>query len=170
MTRQDHRGTLAGIAVVVAGLLAGLAMTQDGPHASAAVTREGLLAVFESDIRRVYRWDPGDPRPEDERQRALFEFVYQTYDSSAWIPQSLFDTNLVTQVVVGDVETIVRDKAGLVLWRDNRAGPGVRHGAQHRRRRAAAMDGQLPDLSHGRDRRHRLFRRRHQDVRRHVAR
>ena len=29
--------------------------------------------------------------------------MYQTYDSSAWIPQSLFDGNLVTQVVVGDV-------------------------------------------------------------------
>ena len=45
--------------------------------------------------------------------------MYQTYDSSAWIPQSLFDTNLVTQVVAGDVETIVRDKAGLTPWRDN---------------------------------------------------
>ena len=124
MTRPDHRGTLAFIAVVVAGLLAGLAMTQDWTHASAAVTREGLLATFESDMRRVvYRWDAGDPRSEDTRQRALFDFVYQTYDSSAWIPQSLFDTNLVAQVVVGDVETIVRDKAGLVPWRDNRLVP-----------------------------------------------
>ena len=57
--------------------------------------------------------------PEAERQRALFDFIYQTYDSSAWIPQSLFETNLVTQAVVGDVDTIVRDKVGLVLWRDN---------------------------------------------------
>ena len=92
MTRPDHRGTLAFIAAVVAGLLVGLAMTQDWTHASAAVTREGLLATFESDMRRVvYRWDTGDPRSEDTRQRALFEFVYQTYESSAWIPQSLFD-------------------------------------------------------------------------------
>ena len=57
--------------------------------------------------------------PGAERRRALFDFVYQTYDSSAWIPQSIFDGNLVTQAVVGDVDTIVRDKVGLVLWRDN---------------------------------------------------
>ena len=123
MTRHNHRGTLACIAVVVAGLLAALT-TPDWTHASAAVTREGLLATFESDMRRVvYRWDAGDPRSEDARQRALFDFVYQTYDSSAWIPQSLFDTNLVAQVVVGDVETIVRDKAGLAPWRDNQLVP-----------------------------------------------
>ena len=68
----------------------------------------------------VYRvGSPADPRSERERRAALFDFVYQTYDSSAWIPQSLFDGNLVTQAVVGDVDTIVRDKVGLVLWRDN---------------------------------------------------
>ena len=43
--------------------------------------------------------------------------MYQTYDSSAWIPQSLFDGNLVTQAVVGDVDAIVGQKVGLVLWR-----------------------------------------------------
>jgi len=42
----------------------------------------------------VYRWSPDDPRSEDDRRAALFDFVYQTYDSSAWIPQSLFDGNL----------------------------------------------------------------------------
>ena len=45
--------------------------------------------------------------------------MYQTYQASAWIPQSLFDSNLVTQAVVGDVDTIVGEKVGLVLWRDN---------------------------------------------------
>ena len=34
-------------------------------------------------------------------------------------PAPLFDLNLATQVVVGDVESIVRDKAGLVYWSDN---------------------------------------------------
>ena len=67
----------------------------------------------------VYAWDPADPRPEAERRQALFDFIYETYDASAWIPQSLFDSNVVTQAVVGDVDTIVRDKVGLVLWRDN---------------------------------------------------
>ncbi len=71
----------------------------------------------------VYRWDPADPRSDADKRAALFDFVYQTYDSSAWIPQSLFDGNLATQAIVGDVDTIVRDKVGLVLWRDNRRVP-----------------------------------------------
>ena len=87
---------------------------------TSSVTHEALVASFESDMRRVVlEWDPADPRPEEERRRALFDFVYQTYDASAWIPQSLFDSNVVTQAIVGDVSTIVGDKVGLVLWRDN---------------------------------------------------
>lgn len=83
-------------------------------------SREALKASFESDLRHVvYRWSPDDPRSDAERRAALFGFVYQTYDSSAWIPQSLFDGNLATQAIVGDVDSIVRDKVGLVLWRDN---------------------------------------------------
>ena len=89
-----------------------------------ALTREELTASFESDIRNlVYRWDPDDPRPRAERQAALFDFVHQTYRTSAWIPQSVFDTNLVRQTIVGDIDTIVRDKVGLVLWRENAAVP-----------------------------------------------
>jgi hypothetical protein len=83
-------------------------------------TREALAESFASDIRSlVYEWDPADSRPLDERQRLLFEFVYQTYQSSAWIPQALFDGNAITQAVAGDVDTIVRDRIGLVLWKDN---------------------------------------------------
>jgi hypothetical protein len=119
MTRQDPRGALAVVAVVVIGLVAAMAL-QDLAQASDSITRERLLETFESDMQGVvYRWDAGDARPADTRRRALFDFVYQTYDASAWIPQSLFDMNLVTQAVVGDVQTIVRDKAGLVPWRDN---------------------------------------------------
>jgi hypothetical protein len=81
---------------------------------------ESLAATFDADMRDVvYRWSETDPRPERDRRQALFDFVYQTYDSSAWIPQSLFEQNLITQTVVGDVDTIVRDKVGLVLWRNN---------------------------------------------------
>ncbi len=81
--------------------------------------RDALRASFASDITNlVYRWNPGDPRPEAERRAALFEFMYQTYDSSAWIPQSVFDGNVVTQAVFGDVDTIVGEKVGLVLWRE----------------------------------------------------
>jgi processive rubber oxygenase RoxA-like protein len=87
---------------------------------AASVSDEQLRSSFDADMRHVVlRWASDDPRPPEERQRALFDFVYQTYDSSAWIPQSLFDRNLATQAVVGSVDTIIRDKVGLVLWRDN---------------------------------------------------
>jgi hypothetical protein len=95
------------------------------PRASAApVTRETLAASFDAGIRNlVIEWDPGDPRPKPERRKALFDFMYQTFQASAWIPQSLFDGNVVAQAVVGDVDTIVGDKVGLVLWRDNKRVP-----------------------------------------------
>jgi hypothetical protein len=106
-------------ALVLAGAC-GLAVSRSAPATAGRVTRDTLRATFESDMRAVvYRWAADDPRSEAERTSALFDFVYQTYDSSAWIPQSLFDGNLVIQAVAGDVETIVRDRAGLVLWRDN---------------------------------------------------
>src|SRR5262245_26245118 len=108
----------AGVALTITAALLGASLWT---RASVAPrTRATLAASFESDLRHVVlEWDPNDPRPQAERRRALFEFVYQTYDASAWIPQSLFDSNLVTQAVVGDVGTIVGDKVGLVLWRDN---------------------------------------------------
>ena len=84
------------------------------------MSRASLASTFDSDIRHVaYAWDPSDPRSEADRRQALFDFMYETYQASAWIPQSLFDGNLVTQAVVGDVNMIVGEKAGLVLWRDN---------------------------------------------------
>ena len=84
-------------------------------------TRRALESTFAHDSRNlVYRWDPNDPRPQRDRDTALFAFMHQTYNTSAWIPHSLFEGNLVTQVVAGDIETIVRDKVGLVPWRDNR--------------------------------------------------
>ena len=113
----------AGFTLIV-GILWALVVPASWTRASTSTAREELFASFRSDMRHVvYRWDAHDSRSEDTRQRALFDFVYQTYDSSAWIPQSLFDTNLVAQAVVGDVETIIREKAGLVPWRDNHLVP-----------------------------------------------
>jgi hypothetical protein len=110
------------LALAVAGGAAAIALP--GSAAAPPVSRERLATSFDIGIRNlVFEWDPADPRPEAERRRALFDFMYQTYQASAWIPQSLFDSNLITQAVVGDVDTIVGDKVGLVLWRDN---PGVR--------------------------------------------
>ena len=85
-----------------------------------AMSEEALSATFDSAIRKlVISWDPTDPRSADERLKALSAFMYETYDASAWIPQSLFDSNVLTQAVVGDVETIIGENVGLVLWPDN---------------------------------------------------
>jgi len=91
------------------------------PRASVEpLSSDALASDFDAGIRNlVIEWDATDPRPEAERRQALFGFMYQTYRASAWIPQSLFDSNLVTHAVAGDVDTIVGRKVGLVLWRDN---------------------------------------------------
>jgi hypothetical protein len=97
-----------------------LAMSPWTRASAPRLTRDALVAAFDSDMRHVvYEWDPDDPRPPSERRQALLDFMYETYDASAWIPQSVFDGNMVTQAVAGDVDTIVGDSVGLVLWRDN---------------------------------------------------
>ena len=56
--------------------------------ASPALSREELAATFDTDMRNVsIEWDRSDTRPRHIRRNALFDFVYQTYDASAWIPQ-----------------------------------------------------------------------------------
>jgi hypothetical protein len=118
MGRKTWAGAIAGALVLAATCAVTVSRPASAPPPR--VSYDALMADFAGDLRNVvYRWDPADPRPAAERRQALFDFVYQTYDSSAWIPQSLFDANLITQAVVGDVETIVRDRVGLVLWRDN---------------------------------------------------
>ena len=112
---------LAGFAVLSAvaiGALLVIALPRRAP--SGAWSRAALSLSFDSGIRNlVAEWDPADRRPAAVRRQALFDFMYETYDASAWIPQSLFDTNVLTQAVMGDVNTIVGEKVGLVLWRDN---------------------------------------------------
>ncbi len=84
------------------------------------LSHEALSSTFDTGIRNLaINWDPDDPRPAAERRQALFDFMYQTYETSAWIPQSLFESNLITQAVAGDVDTIVGEQVGLVRWRDN---------------------------------------------------
>ena len=116
---MSQRGrSICAVTSMVLMLMAAVIVVSRTTRASVRyVARDTLRSTFESDTRRlVYRWDPGDPRPASEQQTALFDFIYQTYDSSAWIPQSVFDGNLMTQAVVGDVDTIVGKKVGLVLW------------------------------------------------------
>jgi hypothetical protein len=118
------RAIRAGAAIAIVLLAAVIWLERWMPVGARYVSRDTLRSTFESDTRNlVYRWSPDDPRTAEERRSALFEFMYQTYDSSAWIPQSLFDSNLITQAVIGDVNTIVGEKVGLVLWRDNAVVP-----------------------------------------------
>jgi hypothetical protein len=108
------------IAVALVTLSAGALVTAFVTRTTPPLSRETLASTFDVGIRHlVFELDPDDRRPEEERRQALFKFMYETYQASAWIPQSLFDRNLVTQAVVGDVTTIVGDQVGLVLWRDN---------------------------------------------------
>ena len=112
--------TALSAAALLATTAAVLAIRTHGP-AAAPITRAALDASFESDTRNlVIAWDPADGRPPDERRRALRDFIYETYESSAWIPQSLFDGNIIAQAVAGDVDTIVRQRVGLVPWPENR--------------------------------------------------
>lgn len=120
-TSNRAKGFLGGVLVVAT---CALVVSRSVTTPATSVSDETLMTTFGSDMRNVvYRWSPDDPRPEAERRKALFDFTYQTYDSSAWIPQSLFDRNLVTQAVVGSIDSIVRDKVGLVLWRENKLIP-----------------------------------------------
>jgi len=118
MTSQRRTRLVVGcFAAVVAGMWLVSFRTATSAR---SMSREELELRFQSDIRNlVYRWSPEDDRAPAERFAALFSFVHQTYETTAWVPQSLFDNNLVAQVVAGDVETIVRDKVGLVLWPEN---------------------------------------------------
>src|SRR5262245_43081669 len=114
-----RRLAAAGVAAPI--LAMSLAMSLSTGASVPPATREALASTFDAGIRNlVLEWDPADPRPDAERRRALFDFMYETYQSSAWIPQSLFDSNLVTQAVVGDVNTIVGEKIGLVLRSEER--------------------------------------------------
>src|SRR5690349_17404983 len=101
-------------------LLAATVYSYRIPRVVPPIAQHTLLEDFDLAMKRtVLEWDPADTRPPDVRRRALFDFVYSTYESSAWIPQSLFNSNVVSQAVAGDVDTIVGEKVGLALWRDN---------------------------------------------------
>ena len=117
MTKLAHQ-SLCIVAVISLVVIAFRAPRAE--KAATAMSKEALSGTFESAIRNlVINWDPTDPRSADERLKSLSTFMYETYGTSAWIPQSLFDSNVITQTVVGDVDTIIQEKVGLVLWPDN---------------------------------------------------
>jgi hypothetical protein len=118
MTRARRRAM--GFATTSVVLVVGIAIAATRSTPDRRLGSDALDAAFDAGIRNmVIRWDTDDPRPFADRRRALFAFMYETFDASAWIPQSLFDANLLTQAVAGDVDTIVGEHVGLVRWRDN---------------------------------------------------
>jgi hypothetical protein len=111
---------IAVIAIVLAASLAAAIAVRSNGRDARHFDRDTLAARFAVDTRNlVVEWDPNDPRPFDLRRQDLFDFTYQTYNTTAWIPQSLFDGSFVAKAVIGDLETIVRDRVGLVWWREN---------------------------------------------------
>ncbi|MFL6281479.1 MAG: hypothetical protein ACJ731_15285, partial [Vicinamibacterales bacterium] len=89
MTTARRIAARRGAGIVMTAMMAWLTVTisRAGSVHSAEFSRETLRASFDSDMRNVvYRWSLDDPRSDTEKRNALFNFVYQTYDSSAWIP------------------------------------------------------------------------------------
>jgi hypothetical protein len=90
------------------------------PVSPRCVSRESLRSSFDVDMRNVvYAWDPTDPRPEMQRRQALFEFVYEGYKSSVWVPQASLEGNWLTRAVLGHSHAIASDRVGLVPWPEN---------------------------------------------------
>ena len=90
------------------------------PVSPRCVSRESLRSSFDADMRNVvYAWDPTDPRPAMQRRQALFEFVYEGYRSSVWVPQASLEGNWLTRAVLGDSHAIASDRVGLVPWPEN---------------------------------------------------
>jgi mono/diheme cytochrome c family protein len=117
MSKRAYSLAVAALAILVSAIGA-LASRHVPP--TLAMSEAELAAGFARAMEDVVlEWDPSDPRSEAERMAVLHDFVYETYDASAWIPQSLFDANAITQTIVGDADAIVRDKVGLVPWDDN---------------------------------------------------
>ena len=103
------------------GLLPLACRTRSTVGSAAKPSAATLTESFPADIAKsVYVWDAADPRPAAERQRALAKFAYEGYQSSAWVPQSAFDGNWFLQTVVGDADSIVRNRIGMVLWPENK--------------------------------------------------
>ena len=68
---SGHRAMyVAGLALAAT---AGVLITSPWTRASVTpMSRAALASTFESDIRHVvYEWDPGDPRSEADRRKAL---------------------------------------------------------------------------------------------------
>ena len=170
MFKAHWPAAAAGIAVLVA-TCAVTSTSRPGSSRLAVVTPEGLRDGFDADLRNVVyrvgrRGSAAAARtpesavrlrlPDLRQQRPGFRSRSSTATSSRR-RSSATSTR------------IVRDKVGLVLWRDNVLVPAFGMAPSPDVESAAQVDGELPRLPHRGDRRRRLLRRRHEDVRRGLA-
>ena len=149
----------------------GLLVTALRTRASVApMSREALVSAFDSSIRNlVVEWDPGDPRPDAERRKALFGFISRPTNRQHGFRSPCSTPNLITQAVVGDVDTIVGEKVGSCVAGQHGSFPRL---ACPGRRFAFLREPRPSDgpstvgLSHRGDRRRGVLRCGHQNVRR----
>ncbi len=107
--------------LIILFLTASAVAQESGNRAPLPLTRETLWRSFPADIREmVYRWDQDDPRTDEERTRALFDFMYEGFDSAAWVPQSLFKRKELL-APFGDPDAIITRTIGLIGWPRNHA-------------------------------------------------
>ena len=158
------------VKLAVAGLvpLAALAfvLSSANPSPAARFTRETLADSFDSDIRNlVVEWSPDDPRPVAERRRALFVHLPDArklgLDSAIALRQQSRDADRRRRR-----EHHHPRPRRPVSWPKKPARADAWHGARHRSESTTDVDRELRDLPHGGDRRRRLLRRRHENLRR----
>lgn len=110
-----------GVALVVTLLL--LLGWVCGAHAAGTDggSDEREIERFKAAIETMkIAWDPGDPRAEPERIRALSAFMTETYGGadSFGVPASLLKGNPLSRAV-WDYDAVLGTKVGLVLWPAN---------------------------------------------------
>ncbi len=123
--RFKYKDVIRLLIPVVVILLCGIVVISlMRPVSARRVSRESLRSSFDTDMRDVvYAWDRSDARLEIERKRAFFEFVYEGYKSSVWVPQASLEGNWLTRAVLGDDRAVASDRVGLVPWPENQLVP-----------------------------------------------
>ena len=145
--------------LIILFLTASAVAQESGNRAPLPLTRETLWRSFPADIREmVYRWDQDDPRTDEERTRALFDFMYEGFDSAAWVPQSLFKRKELL-APFGDPDAIITRTIGLIGWPRNHAAKTYGMAPRTRTGSTRGLDCELCDVPYHRDRWCGLFRR-----------
>ena len=87
--------------------------------------QETELEAFKSAIKNMQiAWNADDPRTEEERLKALFEFMTETYGGldTFGVPESTLKGNFITRSI-WDYNDLLGRQVGLVLWPENKDVP-----------------------------------------------